>query len=51
MVGAVSGASDADPASAVADQIQAKIDVEANVGVVRIADEMFKALLEISREG
>ena len=51
LIDSVSGASSADPAVALAEQSEAKVQVEANIGVVRIADEMFKALLEISREG
>ena len=44
-----SGASNDNAAEALAEQIEAKAEVKANVGVVRMADEMFKALLDIAR--
>ena len=47
----VSGVSDADPAVAMAEQVVAKRQVQASVATVRIADEMFRELLQISREG
>ena len=49
LLGAVTGASDDDPAAAIGEQIEAKIAVKASVATVRIADEMFKALLEIDK--
>ena len=47
LVLATSGASDADPAKAIVDQAQAKTEFSASVGVLRVADEMFKSLLDI----
>lgn len=39
-----------DPASEVVEQIQAKRQFEANLGVVKFADEMWRALLEIQSD-
>jgi flagellar hook protein FlgE len=47
---AVSGAGDADLSVAMAEQIEAKHALQANVAVVRFADEMWKALIDLSRE-
>lgn len=48
LLGAVNGASGADPAVALADMIQAKHQVKASVAVVRLADAMWRDLLELS---
>ncbi|HVY03382.1 MAG TPA: hypothetical protein VG983_06965 [Caulobacterales bacterium] len=50
LVASVSGQSDKDPAQAIAQQVEAKAEFEAGVGTVRIADEMFKALIQIGLE-
>jgi hypothetical protein len=47
LVLATSGASDADPAKAIVSQAQAKTEFSASVGVLRVANEMFKSLLDI----
>jgi len=51
LVEAVDGASNEDPAQAMVGQSETKAQVAASVDVVRIADEMFRELLNISREG
>jgi flagellar hook protein FlgE len=47
---AVTGASDADLGAAFVEMSAAKTQVKAGVAVIRFADEMFEALLEIGRE-
>ncbi len=47
---AVTGASDADLGSALVEMSAAKVQAKAGVAVIRFADEMYDALLEIGRE-
>jgi hypothetical protein len=44
---AVSGVSGEDPANALADQLQARTEIRASIGVIRMSDEMTKELLNI----
>jgi len=44
------GGDDADTASAVVEQVSAKQQFRANLGVVRIADQMWRALLDIQAQ-
>ena len=44
------GSGDEDLGSAMVDMIEAKTQVKASVAVVRFADEMYQALLDIGRE-
>ena len=47
---AVTGASDADLGAALVEMSEAKTQAKAGVALIRFADEMFEALLEIGRE-
>jgi hypothetical protein len=47
---AVTGAGDADLAQGLAQMSEAKTQVKASVAVVRFADEMLEALMEIGKE-
>ncbi|MES1157029.1 MAG: hypothetical protein ABUL73_04530 [Alphaproteobacteria bacterium] len=47
LLNAVSGASNADAGAAIGEQIDAKAQMEAGVGTVHIADEMFRALIQV----
>jgi hypothetical protein len=49
LLGAATGAGEA-PAPALVEMIEAKTQLKAGVAVVRFADEMYEALLEIGRE-
>ena len=50
LLSAVEGGSDADAGAAIGNQIEAKAQMEAGVGTVRIADEMFHALMQIGQD-
>ena len=47
---AASGAGDGDMATPIGQLLQAKTQFQAGVAVVRFADEMYQALLDIGRE-
>lgn len=44
---AVSGVSGEDPSHAIADQLQARTEIRATIGIIRISDEMTKELLNV----
>jgi flagellar hook protein FlgE len=50
VLGAVTGASDADLGSALVDMSAAKTQFAAGVAVIRFSDEMWCALVDIGRE-
>jgi hypothetical protein len=47
---AVSGVSGEDPAHAIADQLEARTEIRATIGVIRMNDETFQELLKIGQQ-
>jgi len=47
LLASVSGQSNADSGAAIAQQIEAKTQFDAGVGVVKISDEMYNALIQV----